>query len=221
MRTGPFAAVALIVAVSSAYGTSAYGQYYAYPSFQPPRVSQREYNFAAADGDDAGTSLVFQWREGIAQKTHLQLDAGFADPNAPRADARLILGLGLGHQVARASADMPLDLVATVGFGGSFVDGRSILRLPVGLSVGHRFEFDVPLSVTPYAHPRLSLDICSECGGNGRRDSNLGVDVDIGVGVEISRSLELRASALFAGSDFFARDNSLGISLAWIPRGLN
>ena len=26
-------------------------QYYAYPSFQPPRVSDREYNFAAADGE--------------------------------------------------------------------------------------------------------------------------------------------------------------------------
>lgn len=216
MHTRLFA-VALLTVVAS----SARGQYYAYPSYQPPRASQREYNFGAADGNDAGTSLIFQWREGVAQKTHVQFDAGFADPNAPRADARLVLGLGAGYQIARASGEMPLDLLATVGFGGSFSDGRSILRVPVGMSVGHRFEFDVPLSITPYAHPRLSLDLCSQCGGNGRRDSNLGVDIDVGVGVEISRQLELRASALFAGSDFFARDNSFGISLAWIPKGLN
>lgn len=196
-------------------------QYYAYPSFQPPRVSQREYNFAAADGHDAGTSLIFQWREGVASKMHVQLDAGLADPRARNSDARLVVGVGLGYGIVRSSADMPLDLLLSAGAGGSFADGRSLMRIPIGLSVGHRFEFDVPLSVTPYAHPRMSIDICSVCGPGGRRDSNLGVDIDLGVGVEISKTLELRASALFAGSDFFARDNSFGISLAWIPRGLN
>ena len=214
-RTGILAALfcAALPAISGA-------QYYAYPSFQLPRVSEREYNFAFADGHDAGTSLIFQWREGVASKMHVQLDAGLADPRASGAQARLVLGVGLGLGLTRASADMPLDLLFSAGAGGSFADGRSLLRIPIGLSVGHRFEFDVPLSVTPYAHPRLSIDMCSECGPRGRRDTSLGVDVDLGVGVEISRSLELRASALFAGSDFFARDNSFGVSLAWIPAGL-
>jgi hypothetical protein len=216
MRTRLFA-VALFVAVAS----TAHGQFYAYPSFQAPRLSLREYNFGAADGQDAGTTLIFQWREGIASKTHFQLDAGFADPSAPRADARLIVGVGLGQKLANSSGDMPLDLLMTAGVGGSFSEGRSLFRIPIGLSVGHRFEFDVPLSITPYAHPRLSIDMCSRCGPRGGNDTSLGVDVDLGIGVEISRSLELRASALFAGSDFFARDNSFGISLAWIPKGLN
>jgi hypothetical protein len=210
-------AIALLIAAPRI----AQSQYYAYPSFQPPRVSDREYNFAAADGHDAGTSLIFQWREGVASRMHVQLDAGLADPSARGAQARLVVGVGLGLGLTRASADMPLDLLFSAGAGGSFADGRSLMRIPIGLSVGHRFEFDVPLSVTPYAHPRLSIDVCSECGPGGRRDTSLGVDVDLGVGVEISKSLELRASALFAGSDFFARDNSFGISLAWIPKGLN
>jgi hypothetical protein len=164
---------------------------------------------------------VYQWRDGVASTSHLQLDAGLADPRARGANARLFLGVTYAQGLVRSSADMPLDLLMTAGAGGSFADGRSTFRIPLGLSVGHRFEFDVPLSVTPYAHPRLSIDMCSRCSGNGRRDTSLGVDVDVGVGVEISRTLELRASALFAGSDFFARDNSFGISLAWIPKGLN
>lgn len=216
MKIKSFFAAAIVAALPFA----AHAQFYAYPSFQAPRISDREYNFSATNGHDAGTSLIFQWREGVRTGSHLQLDAGFADPNVPGDDAKLVIGVTFAQSVAKHSADMPLDLVATFGAGGTFGGGNSVFRVPVGLSVGHRFEFDVPLSVTPYAHPRLSIDRCGECRVGGH-STNLGVDVDVGVGVEISKTLELRASALFAGSDFFARDNSFGISLAWIPRGIN
>jgi hypothetical protein len=111
-------------------------------------------------------------------------------------------------------------MVLTGGIGGSFGDGSSFLRIPVGLSVGHRFPFDVPLSITPYAHPRLTIDYCGRCAPGRDSDTNLGVDIDIGVGAEISRSLELRASVLLGGSDFYGKDNAFGLSLAWTPRGL-
>ena len=199
---------------------TARAQFYSYPSFQVPRISLREYNFAVGDGPDAGTSLVFQWREGVNDRMHLQLDAGLADPRAA-GDSRFIIGGGVARQMATASDDFPLDMMLTFGLGGSFGGGRSFLRAPVGLSVGHRFLLDAPFTVTPYAHPRLSIDYCSRCSTSGRSDTNLGVDVDLGVDVEVTRSIALRFSALFAGSDFYSRDNGFGFSLAWRPAALN
>ena len=200
---------------------AARAQFYAYPSFQVPRVSLREYNFSVGDGPDAGTSLVFQWREGISDRMHLQLDAGFADPSPGGGDARFVIGGSAARQLTATSDEFPLDMLLTLGVGGSFGGGKSFLRAPVGLSVGHRFTFDVPLAVTPYAHARLSLDYCSRCAPAGRGDTNLGVDVDLGVEVEVTRSIALRASALLAGSDFFSRDNGFGVSLAWRPKQLD
>ena len=61
--------------------TIARAQAWAYPSFQQPRVTNREFNFAVADAGHAGTSLVFQWREGLTPRTQLSFDVGFADPD--------------------------------------------------------------------------------------------------------------------------------------------
>lgn len=200
--------------------TLARAQFYSYPSFEVPRIALREYNFAFADGRDGGTSLLFQWREGLNSTMHLQLDAGLADPNAPGSNARLIVGGSAARQLKLASDELPLDMQLTAGVGGTFGGGTSFLRVPFGLSVGHRFVLDAPFAVTPYAHPRLSVDFCSKCAG-GRHDTTLGVDVDLGVSAELSSSLALRGSLLFAGSDFYGRGNAFGFSLAWTPKGLN
>jgi hypothetical protein len=208
------------LALAALIPTAARAQFYSYPSFEIPRIALREYNFAVADGKDGGTSLLFQWREGMNDRMHLQLDAGLADPNSPRSDARLIVGGSFASQIRQATDDLPLDMQFTAGIGGNFGGGTSFLRIPVGLSVGHRFALDAPFAVTPYAHPRLSVDFCSRCAG-GSHDTTLGVDVDLGVSGELSSSLALRASLLFAGSDFYGRGNAFGFSLAWTPRHLN
>lgn len=199
---------------------AAHAQFYGYPSFQIPRTTPREYNFAIANAGDAGTSLLFQWREAYSPTTHLQFDAGLADPNRPGDDARFIIGGGMGHQLHTATSDLPLDLLVSAGAGGSFGGGVSYLRVPVGLSVGRRFPFDVPVAVTPYAHPRLTLDHCSACGAGGRSDTKLGVDADLGVDVELTTSLALRGSLLLSGSDFFGRGDGFGVSLVWTPATL-
>jgi hypothetical protein len=219
MRIGVLAAAAACAVVVLVPGRAA-AQFYGYPSFDIPRAATREYNFAVADSKDAGTSLVFQWRARAGGRAHVQLDLGLADPASPRADARLVIGGAYAQELTSATDEFPLDMLLTAGFGGSFGDGRSFYRLPVGLSVGHRFPFDIPVAITPYAHPRVAIDFCSRCGPRNRGDSKLGVDVDLGVDVELSRAIALRASVLFAGSDFYGRDNAFGFSLAWTPRGL-
>src|SRR5262245_36358555 len=111
--------------------SSLLAQYYAYPSFQPPAAMWREYNFGFADGQNGGTTLIFQWREGLNSKLHLQFDAGLADAGSPNADARLIIGGGVVRQLKLASDDLPLDMAITAGIGGSFGSSTSFLRTPV------------------------------------------------------------------------------------------
>ena len=187
-----------------------------YPSFNQPQIMSREFNFGLADGGDHGTSLVFQWREGLGIRTEMKFDVGFADPDA--GDAFFIVGGALGQRLAVATADMPLDLVLTAGLYGSFGD-FNLFRIPVGLSVGHRFPLEGSMALTPYVHPRVSLDFCSDCAADD--DTDISINFDLGADLELSRQLSLRFAALFAGGDLFGDDDGFGISIAWRPVALS
>src|SRR5688572_31676437 len=73
--------VRLAAAAAVSVPAASQAQAWAYPAFQPPRVTNREFNFGIADAGDAGTALVFQWREGLTPRTHMSFDGGFADPD--------------------------------------------------------------------------------------------------------------------------------------------
>ena len=197
-------------------------QAWAYPAFQPPRVINREFNFGVADAGDAGTTLVFQWREGLSPRTQLTGDLGFADPDA-KGNGKLLLGGQFAYLFTQANAEMPLDFLGTAGINFAFGDGGNILRIPFGVSVGHRFPLDEGFAITPYIHPRVSIDWCSDCGGTANDDSetDLGIDFDLGASFEVTKQLAFRVSALFGGSDTFGDSDGFGLSLAWTPPGLS
>ena len=183
-----------------------------YPAFQPPMIVEREFNFGVGDGD-YGTSVVFQWREGWSSVSQLSLDVGILDPDSDDADVQLLLGGGFARQLTRASQDMPLDMLFTAGAYLSVSDPVRF-QIPVGLSVGHRFELDGQFAITPFVHPRVALEYCGDCGGESETD--LGVMFDIGGDFEIGRNLSLRAGIVL-GDD--SRE-AIGISLAWRPAAL-
>jgi hypothetical protein len=189
-----------------------------YPSFHHPHIMSREFNFALADGGDAGTALLFQWREGFGVGTELELDVGFADPDEDE-DSRFILGGGFARRLAVATADMPLDLTLTAGLHAAFGD-QNLLRLPIGLSVGHRFPLEGTMAITPYVHPRVSIDFCSNCFGTDE-DTDVAVNFDIGADFELARQISLRFAAFFAGGELFGDDDGFGLSLAWKPAALS
>ena len=205
-----------------AMAATADAQAWAYPSFQPPRVINREFNFGVADAGNAGTSLIFQWREGLTPRTQLSLDVGFADPDG-EGNGKLLLGGQFAGMLNSATADMPLDFLATGGINLAVGDGSDLLRIPFGVSIGHRFPLDEGFAITPYVHPRISFDICTDCGGpdDDNNETDLGIDFDLGVNFEVSRSLSFRVSALFGGSDTFGDSDGFGISLAWAPAALS
>jgi hypothetical protein len=195
-------------------------QAWAYPSFQPPVVVNREFNFGVADAGHAGTTLIFQWREGLTPQTQLSFDGGFADPDG-NGNGKLLLGGQYARLLNQASSDLPLDFLFTAGLNFAVGGGSDLFRIPVGVSIGHRFPLDEGFAITPYVHPRISFDDCTDCGRNGDSRSDLGIDFDIGVNFEVTRQLAFRVSGVFGGSDTFGNADGFGISLAWSPVGLS
>jgi hypothetical protein len=191
-------------------------QAYNYPALQTPRIVDREYNFVAAASGNSGTSLVFQWREGLSTDWQLTLEAGLAAPRAPL-DTRLLVGAGVAWQWMRATADFPLDMAVTGELGLWSGNGLTSFQIPVGLVGGHTFKFDNGMELTPFVHPRLSFDNpnCAACGG-----SKLDVDVDVGVNFGITQQLALRLAGLLGGASYAGSTNAIGFSLAWTPKGL-
>jgi hypothetical protein len=217
-RRGACLAIVAILAPMALVPTQLAAQAWSYPSFQTPRVSQRDFSVAVASAGDAGTSLVGQWREGIDPRSHFGVDFGIADPSG-RASTRVLIGGSYAYKLADARVDQPIDFLLTAGANGAFGGGSSLFRIPVGLSVGHRFPLDQGMAITPYVHPRVSIDVSRvSVGGESVSDSQIGVDFDVGASLDITRELALRASAVFSGSDLGrGSGNGFGIALTWTP----
>ena len=182
-----------------------------YPSFQPPMVVDREYAVGVAGGD-AGTSLVFQWREAWSAVSHLSFDGGLYDPKGDNTDVKLLLGAGYARQLTRSTEDLPLDLLLTAGAYTALAD-PVILQVPIGISAGHRFELDQGMAITPYLHPRVALSYVSSTGASGDSNSDIGISFDIGANYEVTRRLSLRGALTFGDNN----NDGIGFAVAWRP----
>ena len=207
-----FAAALLFAALTT--GSRADAQAWAYPAFQPPRVITREYNFGIADADrGGGASIVFQWREQSGPKSQFSFDLGIADTEFGDDDLLMFGGIGFAQRLGDATNEVPIDFLLTAGAYLGIGD-FTLFRLPVGVSVGHRFDMGGGMALTPYLHPRLTIDVCNDCGG-----SDIGLIFDLGANFQLSRSLSIRGAAMFTGDDTIGGEG-FGISLAWTPPSL-
>lgn len=210
-------AVVATVALFATAHTSA-AQAYSYPSMQIPIVSNRDYTAAVSVAK--GTAAFFQWREGINSEWHFSLDAGLGDPEGRNNDLVVFGGGGVAAQLLRSTGDQPLDLLLTGSLGLAIGAGQSVVRVPFGVSMGHRFAFEGGVALTPYIHPRLSFDRCYSCNANNRNSSEVSVNFDVGVNFEVSPRFALRASGSFSGSDIVPRNDAFAIGFNWIPSPL-
>ena len=207
---------AVAVAALSLAAVPAGAQAFAYPSFQVPRVTSREYNFALADGDGRdATSLVFQWREGRGSRNQLSLDVGYSDVGM---DGAFFIGGQFAHQIVTSTATTPFDVLFTVGGNVARVDleldDYTMLRIPVGVSAGRVFPIEGGMTITPYIHPRFVFAHCDCLGPDD--DTELGLEFDIGGEFKFSPAFAVRLSAGFGDADILNGD-SFGVSLAWTP----
>ncbi len=194
---------------------AARAQAWYYPSFQIPTTVGRDYTFAAAGG--GGTAFVFQWREALDAINQLSLDAGLADAEGP-SNTKLFVGGQYARQLTRAQADQPLDLLLTAGAGVAFGDGPDVFRIPVGVSIGHRFPLEGELAVTPYVHPRVSLDTYTGGDGAYADRTKLALDFDLGGNLELTRTLAVRATFRFSGDA--PSETGFGVGLTYTPSSL-
>jgi hypothetical protein len=178
-----------------------------YPAFQVPQVVEREFNFALADAGNA-TSLVFQWREGIAPRAQLSFDGGLSDVDRPGSGVYLVLGGQFAYQMNRPSPDVPIDMLFTAGvFTRLGEDPGNAMSVPVGAAVGYRLVLSGDIAITPYVHPRASIDMFDN-------NSELNINFDFGASFDISRELSTRIAGTIGDADGF------GFSVAWRPAGL-
>ncbi len=189
-----------------------------YPAMQIPTVSYRDYSAVLVGS--RGSMAMFQWREGISDELHLGLDAGLYDSSVPGARTALFVAGNLGYELTRATDDQPIDVLLTTGLGLSIRNSRTSVRLPLGASIGHRFELDQGMAVTPFVHPRVSIDICSSCSPRGRSQSDVSLNFDVGGNFEINRRLAIRAAVLFSGAEQYGSDEAVAVGLVWTPEGL-
>jgi hypothetical protein len=218
-KSGARMAYALVLTTAPLVG--AHAQAWSYPSFQPPRIAARDFSGAISSADRAGTTVVFQWREGVGKYTQLSLDAGFADP--PGEGRNFALGGGqYAYQITASGPNTPLDALFTAGFYAAFGRSQSFFRVPVGVSVGHRFGLDNGVGLTPYAHPRVVLERCTDCEELDHSHTDLGIQLDVGLELGLTKAVALRASALFGTTDRIFREGSgFGVALTFTPAPLS
>lgn len=225
-RGGPLGVAVLLLVLLLGAGRSARGQGALVPALQRPTVSDRDYLVGMAGG--GGAALILQWREAWptaatgagASRMHWMLEQGLSD--APgTASPQPFVGASIARTLVQGTAAQPLDGVWTAGVGAAWVPGGVIVRVPVGVSVGHTFAGRAGWHVTPYAHPRLLLESLS-CGSRGCGASRGAVALafDVGVDAQVSPLFGVRGAVLFSGGGVVTGGDRLALGVHFTPPGL-
>ena len=159
------------------------------PIFRAPyrAFASNEFGASLSDPGDAADFALEGFYSYGRGTNDFSLRGGFAD-GAGNLDTRFLLGGDFRARVVSYSESFPLDGALTVGLGTSLGDGPDQFFLPVGFSLGRRFELEGSRTTfTPYAHPVIVPTF-----GSGDDDVNFALG--LGVDVRFSQSWAVRAS---------------------------
>lgn len=200
-------------------GTEAGAQALPIPSLQGPSIALRDYTVAVVGG--TGTSAVVQWRESLGTGRHMEVDAGFSTPSRG-ATPLAFVAASVAKSLTITSPDVPLALAATAGMGLAFGGGSTVVRIPVGVSVGRAIALEDGMSVTPYVHPRLTFEACDgrACLVRDRYRSGVSLDLDVGAIWQLNRRFAVRAALGFTGSSALPAGTTLATGVTWTPPAL-
>jgi hypothetical protein len=179
--------VAAVVALSAADSAA---QETGTPMFKAPYRAFTNHEFGAAFSDPgSGVDFALEGFYSYGRGTNdFGLRAGFENPEGDL-DTRLLLGGNFRTRVLSYSESFPLDGALTVGAGISLGDGDDAIFLPVGVSLGRRFELEGSRTTfTPYAHPV----IVPVLGREGEDD--VGFALGLGVDMRFSQDWSVRVS---------------------------
>jgi opacity protein-like surface antigen len=199
--SGGILAVALLAGVA---GTSV-AQETGTPIFKAPYRAFTHHELGASLSDPGeGVSLALEgfYRYGSGAND-FSLRGGFEDLNGS-AGTRVLLGGDFRTQVVSYSESFPLDGSLTLGLGANVGDGRDTYYIPVGISLGRRFDLEGSnTTFVPYAHPV----IVPKFGGG---DSDVDFALGLGVDIRFSEQWAIRASGGLGDIE------GVGLSLAYI-----
>ena len=192
--------VAFAVAASLA-SASAGAQETGTPVFSAPYRAFAKHelglSLSAPESADLGLEGFYSFASG---RNDFGLRVGFLDDQ----DADFVIGGRFRTRLITHSEDFPLDGALTVGVGGVFYSGGSVVRVPIGLSLGRRIDSrSSGLSFVPYLQP-VMVPTFSE--GDSRMDIALGLGLD----VRLTRRFDLRVSGAVGDLEGFA------VSFAWV-----
>jgi opacity protein-like surface antigen len=193
----------LVFALLAASAASAGAQETGTPIFKAPyRVFEsHEFGASLSDPGDFG-DVAFEgfYRYGVGQND-FSLRAGFLDR---RGGTAFLIGGDFRTQVVRYSESFPLDGALTLGLGGILGEGDDQFLLPVGISLGRRFDVEgSSTTFVPYLHP----NIVPVFGGG---DDDVAFTLGLGVDIRFSDRWTVRASGGLGDIE------GVGVSVAYI-----
>jgi hypothetical protein len=160
------------------------------PMFKAPYRAFTSHEFGAAFSDP-GENVSFAL-EGFYSygrgSNDFGIRAGIADPDGP-GDTSILLGGDFRTRIVSYSESFPLDGALTVGAGINIGDGDDLIYLPLGITLGRRFELEgSKTTFTPYVHPTL-VPVLGAAGGD-----EVGFALGLGVDLRFSRDWAVRVS---------------------------
>jgi hypothetical protein len=175
------------------------------PIFKAPYRSFKNHEFGASFSDPGtGVSFALEGFYGYGRGSNdFNIRGGFEDLTGP-GGTRVLLGGDFRTQVLTYSESLPIDGSLTVGLGANVGDGPDSYYLPVGVSIGRRFDLEGSnTTFVPYAHP-----VVVPIFGNG--DSDVKFALGLGVDVRFSHDLAVRVSGGVGDIE------GVGVSLTYI-----
>lgn len=178
--------VGLVAAALAATAGQAAAQETGTPVFKSPYRTFNTSEVGVTFSDPgAGIDYALEGFYGYGRgRWDIGLRAGFADAVD---ETLILLGASARTRVLESSQSFPLDGALTLGAGVS-IDGGTIFRTPIGVSLGRRVVLEnSETSFVPYLHPVLVPTF-------GEGDSDVQFALGLGVDVKFGRSFDIRVA---------------------------
>jgi opacity protein-like surface antigen len=204
MRRSVCGGILVLALLAGAAAVPVAAQETATPVFKAPyrAFDNHEFGASLSDPGDLGDLAVEGfYRYGRGQHD-FSVRAGLLDGPG---DTGFLLGGDFRTQVLTYSESFPLDGALTLGLGGVFGDFDDFFLLPVGISLGRRFDVEgSSTTFVPYVHP----NIVPVFGGGG--DDDVEFTLGLGVDIRFSDRWAVRASGGLGDIE------GVGVSVAYI-----
>jgi hypothetical protein len=194
----------LVVALLAGMAGTSAAQETGTPIFMAPYRAFTSHELGASLSDPEGASLALEgfYRFGRGAND-FSIRGGFEDLSGS-AGTRVLLGGDFRTQVVSYSESFPLDGALTLGFGASVGDRRDAYFVPIGISLGRRFELEGSNTIfIPYAHPVIVPTF-------GSGDSDVNFALGLGVDIRFSEQWAIRASGGLGDIE------GVGVSVAYL-----